>query len=95
MALMLSMVWCPRIALASSTKNIPRMTCSPVRTSGDSPAITPSAGERILRMGADLRHHTVPGMHLVDIPATLCDLAGVPFGVQFEGVSRRSDFLNE
>jgi len=40
-------------------------------------------------------YHAVPDMQAVDIPPTLCDLAGVPSGVQFDGVSRRSDFLNE
>ena len=40
-------------------------------------------------------HHTIESMRAMDVPATLCDLAGVPSGVQFDGVSRRSDFLNE
>ena len=59
-------------------------------------------GEHILR-GMFLVSHpragggqrTIPDMRVVDIPVTLCELAGVPSGVQFEGVSRRSDFLNE
>jgi hypothetical protein len=40
-------------------------------------------------------YHAIPDMQAVDIPPTLCELAGVPSGVQFDGVSRRSDFLNE
>jgi len=49
----------------------------------------------VLHAKARRGHHTIESMRAMDVPATLCDLAGVPSGVQFDGVSRRSDFLNE
>jgi predicted AlkP superfamily phosphohydrolase/phosphomutase len=82
---------CPIRGVRSSTLGVISGDCTELRT-----------GEHVMRAMFLVSHpraargyHTVPGMHLVDIPATLCDLAGVPSGAQFEGVSRRSDFLNE
>ncbi len=40
-------------------------------------------------------HHTIEGMGAMDIPATLCDLAGVEPGIAFDGTSRRREFLTE
>lgn len=40
-------------------------------------------------------HHTIEGMGAMDIPATLCDLAGIQPGIAFDGTSRRRDFLTE
>jgi predicted AlkP superfamily phosphohydrolase/phosphomutase len=67
---------------------------------GESPDVR--TGEHVMRgmflvLHAKARrgHHTIESMRAMDVPATLCDLAGVPSGVQFDGVSRRSDFLNE
>jgi predicted AlkP superfamily phosphohydrolase/phosphomutase len=38
-------------------------------------------------------HRSIPDMHLIDIPATLCELAGVQIGSPIEGRSRCRDFL--
>jgi len=40
-------------------------------------------------------HHAIAGMRGVDIPATLCDLAGVQPGIILDGTSRRRDLLAE
>jgi len=40
-------------------------------------------------------HHCIEGMSAMDIPATLCDLAGIQAGIAFDGTSRRRDFLTE
>jgi hypothetical protein len=40
-------------------------------------------------------HHCIEGMSAMDIPATLCDLAGIQPGIAFDGTSRRRDFLTE
>ena len=40
-------------------------------------------------------YRTIAGMHLVDIAATLCDLAGIHPEAPFEGTSRCRDFLIE
>ena len=40
-------------------------------------------------------HHPIEGMGAMDIPATLCDLAGIQPGIAFDGASRRRDFLTE
>lgn len=37
---------------------------------------------------ARLGRHTIPGMNILDIPATLCDLAGIEAGVTLKGTSR-------
>jgi len=39
--------------------------------------------------------HCIEGMSAMDIPATLCDLAGIQPGIAFDGTSRRRDFLTE
>jgi predicted AlkP superfamily phosphohydrolase/phosphomutase len=46
---------------------------------------------RLARRG----HHSIAGMRGVDIPATLCDLAGVQPGIILDGTSRRRDLLAE
>ena len=40
-------------------------------------------------------HHAIAGMRGVDIPATLCDLAGIQPGITLDGTSRRRDLLAE
>jgi len=40
-------------------------------------------------------HHTIAGMNALDIPATLCDLAGVQPGITPDGTSRRRNLLAE
>jgi len=40
-------------------------------------------------------HHCIEGMSAMDIPATLCDLAGIQPGIALDGTSRRRDFLTE
>jgi len=40
-------------------------------------------------------HHTISGMNVLDISATLCDLAGVQPGRVLDGTSRRRNFLAE
>ena len=59
-------------------------------------------GEHIMRGMLLVSHpkalpgrHTIPGMNVLDIPATLCDLAGVQPGRALEGISRRHNFLAE
>ena len=37
--------------------------------------------------------HTIPGMNVLDIPATLCDLAGIQPGGHLDGTSRVRDFM--
>jgi len=39
--------------------------------------------------------HAIPRMNVLDIPATLCDIAGVQPGSALEGTSRRKEFLAE
>lgn len=38
-------------------------------------------------------YHAIPDMQVVDIPPTLCELAGIQPGTTFEGTSRCRDFL--
>jgi predicted AlkP superfamily phosphohydrolase/phosphomutase len=38
---------------------------------------------------------TIPDMHVVDIPVTLCELAGIHPGTPLDGTSRCRDFLTE
>ena len=39
--------------------------------------------------------HTISGMNVLDISATLCDLAGIQPGITLEGTSRRGNLLAE
>ena len=59
-------------------------------------------GEHVMRGMLLLSHpqakrgrHTIPGMNVLDIPATLCDLAGIQPGITLDGTSRRRDLLAE
>ncbi len=40
-------------------------------------------------------HHTISGMSVLDIAATLCDLGGIRPGIALDGTSRRRDLLTE
>jgi predicted AlkP superfamily phosphohydrolase/phosphomutase len=59
-------------------------------------------GEHVMRGMLLLSHpqakpgrHTIPGMNVLDIAATLCDLAGIQPGITLDGTSRRRDLLAE
>jgi hypothetical protein len=39
--------------------------------------------------------HAISHMKGVDIPATLCELGGVPPGIAFEGTSRSRDLMGD
>ena len=72
MALIPSMQWRPGFARGCETNSIPRMTCSPVRTSWHSPSMIQTMGERSFRIGAELFHQTIKSGPVPIVTGSTC-----------------------